>query len=65
MLYYILVFQRKLFCHHDMMCPQVQWRRWPPDIEDTCEYFEETVVESLQGFVFQLGHWAGANNCLQ
>jgi hypothetical protein len=33
-------------------------------MEDTCEYFEETVVGSLQGLVFQLGRWAGANNCL-
>jgi hypothetical protein len=32
-------------------------------MEDTYEYFEETVVDSVQGLAFQLGRWVGANNC--
>jgi len=32
-------------------------------MEDICEYFEETVVDSAQVLAFQLGRWSGANNC--
>jgi hypothetical protein len=55
--------QRKVFSPHEMTHPQVQSWRWPRGMKDTCEYFEETVVDCLQELAFQLGCWVGTNDC--
>jgi len=34
------------------------WRRQPPDMEGSCKYIEEAVVDSSHGVILQLVGWA-------
>jgi hypothetical protein len=55
-----------LLLFHDKWVPvttawrvlRVQMEERPPDMEGSCEYFEEAVADSRQGAVLQLGDWA-------